>query len=243
MRKDSPYYQPSINVLQSASLFNGVNEVMMEEILGHFSPMTLPKKTSIYSWQTQTSLFVIIKGRVKVSIINPSNGREYIISLLDKGDVFDVISLLDAKEHEVNIETIEEVELLKTSTQTARDWLEKNPEFNKNFLPYIGERMRYLENSSSGLALYDTMSRLAKLILDNVDAHSKMKNEFPVKLINDLSHESLAQMIGSVRKVVNLNIQELKKEGIITSVRGKLSVNSLEKLLDKCKNITEVPFR
>ena len=97
--------------------------------------------------------------------------------------------------------------------------------------------MRYLENSSSGLALYDTMSRLAKLILDNVDVQSKMKNEFPVKLINDLSHESLAQMIGSVRKVVNLNIQELKKEGIISSVRGKLSVNSLEKLLDKCKNI------
>ena len=237
MRKDSPYYQPSINVLQSTSLFNGVDEVMMEEILGHFSPMTLPKKTSIYPWQTQTSLFVIIKGRVKVSTINPSNGHEYIISLLDKGDVFDVISLLDTKEHEVNIETIEEVQLLKTSTQTARDWLEKHPEFNKNFLPYIGERMRYLENSSSGLALYDTMSRLAKLILDNVDTHSKMKKEFPVKLINDLSHESLAQMIGSVRKVVNLNIQELKKEGIITSVRGKLSVNSLEKLLDKCKNI------
>jgi len=237
MRKDSQYYQPSINVLQSASLFNGVNEVMMEEILGHFSPMTLPKKTSIHPWQTQTSLFVIIKGRVKISTINPGTGHEYIISLLDKGDVFDVISLLDAKTHEVNIETIEEVELLKTSTQTARDWLEKHPQFNKNFLPYIGERMRYLENSGSGLALYDTMSRLAKLILDNVDTRSKMKKEFPVKLINDLSHESIAQMIGSVRKVVNLNIQELKKEGIISSVRGKLSVNSLEKLLDKCKNI------
>ena len=237
MRKDSPYYQPSIDILQNASLFNGVNEEMMEEILGYFSPMTLPKKTSIYSWQTQISLFVIIKGRVKVSTINPSSGREYIISLLDKGDVFDVISLLDAKEHEVNIETIEEVELLKTSTQTARNWLEKNPEFNKNFLPYIGERMRYLENSSSGLALYDTMSRLAKLILDNVDTHSKINNEFPVKLINDLSHESIAQMIGSVRKVVNLNIQELKKEGIISSVRGKLSVNNFEKLLDKCKDI------
>jgi CRP-like cAMP-binding protein len=210
---------------------------MMEEILGHFSPMSLPKKTVIYPWQTTKSLFVIIKGRVKVSQINPNNGREYIISLLDKGDVFDVISLLDAKEHEVIIETIDEVQLLKTSTQTARDWLEKHPEFNKNFLPYIGERMRYLENSSSTLALYDTMSRLAQLILDNVDTHSKSKKEFPVKLIYDLSHEALAQMIGSVRKVVNLNIQELKKEGIISSVRGKLSVNSLEKLLDKCKNI------
>jgi CRP-like cAMP-binding protein len=237
MRKDSIYYLPSVNVLQSAALFNGVDEVMMEDILGHFSPITLSKKRVVNSWETKESFFVIISGRVKISRINPQNGREYIISLLDKGDVFDVISLLDAKEHEINIETIDEVQLLKTSNQIARDWLEKHPEFNKNFLPYIGESMRYLENSASSLALYDTMSRLAKLILDNVETHNKLKKELPVKLINDLSHESIAQMIGSVRKVINLNIQELKKEGIVSSVRGKLSVVSLEKLLDKCKDI------
>ncbi len=237
MRKDSQYYIPSIKVLQSATLFNGVDEVVLDEILGYFSPMTLPKKTLIYSSQTKMSFFIIIQGRVKISKINPSNGREYIIALLDKGDVFDVISFLDLKEHEVNIETIEEVQLLKTSMQVARNWLDKHPEFNKNFLPYIGESMRYLENSGSNLALYDTMSRLAKLILNNVNIHNKLEDEFSVKLINDLSHEAIAFMIGSVRKVVNLNIQELKKEGIISSSRGKLSVSNLEKLLDKCKNI------
>jgi len=42
-------------------------------------------------------------------------------------------------------------------------------------------------------------------------------------------------MIGSVRKVINLNIQELKKEGIIDSVRGNLSVKDLQKLLEKAK--------
>ncbi len=54
-------------------------------------------------------------------------------------------------------------------------------------------------------------------------------------MINDLSHESLAQMIGSVRKVVNLHIQELKKEGIINSKRGKLSIINLQKLTEKAK--------
>lgn len=237
MRKDSPYYISSVNVLQNTSLFNGVDEETMEEILGHFSPITLPKKRVVNSWETKESFFVIISGRVKISRINPQNGREYIISLLDKGDVFDVISLLDTKEHEVNIEAIDELQLLKTSIETARNWLEKHSEFNKNFLPYIGNKMRSLENTSSNLALYDTMTRLAKLILDNVNSNNKEEKEFPVKLINDLSHEALAQMIGSVRKVVNLNIQELKKEGTITSIRGKLSVVNMQKLLDRCKDI------
>jgi len=237
MRKDSPYYQPSINVLQSATLFDGVDEKMMEEILGYFTPMTLPKKSLIHPSQTKESFFVIISGRVKISQINPETGREYIINILEGGDAFDIISLLDREVHEVIIEAIDEIQLLKTSIHTARNWLDIHPKFNKNFLPYLGNRMRLLENSATDLALYDTMTRLAKLILRYVDDKSnQQEQEYPVKLINDLSHEALAQMIGSVRKVINLNIQELKKEGIIDSVRGSLSAKNLQKLFERAKD-------
>ncbi|MEA3373696.1 MAG: cyclic nucleotide-binding domain-containing protein, partial [Campylobacterota bacterium] len=95
MRKDSPYYLPSINILQSATLFQGVDEEMMEEILSYFSPMTLPKKSVISPSQAKESFFVIISGRVKISQINPETGREYIIFLLEGGDAFDIISLLE----------------------------------------------------------------------------------------------------------------------------------------------------
>ncbi len=237
MRKDSPYYLPSINVLQGTTLFHGVDAEMMEEILGHFTPMTLPKKSIVHSWQTKESFFVIISGRVKISRINIETGREYIIFLLQGGDAFDIISLLDREEHEVVIEVIDELKLLKTSMDTARNWLDTHPEFNKNFLPYLGDRMRLLENSATNLALHDTITRLARLILQYVDnKNTNQEKEYSVKLINDLSHEALAQMIGSVRKVVNLNIQELKKRGIIDSTRGKLSVRNLQKLLEKAKD-------
>jgi CRP-like cAMP-binding protein len=238
MRKDSPYYLSSINVLQSAALFQGVDEQMMEEILGYFTPMTLPKKSVIDFSQTKESLFVIISGRVKLSKTNPETGHEYIISLLEGGDMFDIISLLDGKEHEVVIEAIDELQLLKTPIATARSWLDEHPEFNKNFLPYLGDRIRLLEDSDADLALYDTMTRLVKLILRYVDRDDTMQEEsvYPVKQINDLSHETLAQMIGSVRKVVNLNIQTLKKEGAITSIRGQLSVKNLQKLLERSED-------
>jgi CRP-like cAMP-binding protein len=236
MRKDSSYYNQSIKVLQNSTLFSGLEESMIEEILGYFTPVTLPKKTIIHYSQTIESVFIILKGRVKLSKINPSNGREYIVSLLEQGDVFDVITLLDKREHEINIESIDELQLLKTSTTIARDWLNNNPMFNKNFLPYVGNRMRLLEEAGSNLVLYDTITRLAKLILSNVNKHNiKNQEDFSVKLINNLSHESLAQMIGSVRKVVNMNIQELKKEGIVNSMRGKLSVTNLQKLIEKAK--------
>jgi CRP-like cAMP-binding protein len=236
MRKDSPYYLPSIQVLQGAALFKGVDEEMLDEILGHFVPMTLPKKSIISSEQTAESLFVIIGGRVKISQVNPETGREYVIYVLERGDVFDIISLLENREHHVIFEVIDELQLLKTSAQTARDWLDMHPEFNKNFLPYIGKMMHLLEDKAVDMALYDTATRLTRLILHYVeDADAAPKKEYEVKLISDLSHEALAQMIGSVRKVVNIHIQELKKEGIIRSARGRLAVRNLQKLLEKAK--------
>jgi CRP-like cAMP-binding protein len=238
MRRDSPYYIPSIRALQSASLFRGVDEEMMEEILSHFIPMTLPKKSVIASWQTVESFFVIIGGRVKVSRIDPETGREYTVFLLSRGDAFDVISLLEGKEHDVTIEAVDELQLLKTSMKTARDWLDRHPEFNKNFLPYLGKKMHALEDAAADLALLDTTTRLARLILHHVDAKSDGPAErYAVRLIDDLSHETLAQMIGSVRKVVNLDIQKLKKENIIEASRGKLLVKDLQALAQKAKTV------
>ncbi len=231
MREDSPYRRQSIEILQNAVLFDNVDNQTMAEILKHFTLITLPKKSMIYPWQTKESFFIVISGRIKVSQINPETGHEYIISILQGGDAFDVITLLDGEEHEVIMEAIDEIKLIKTPVKTARSWLDNHPEFNKNFLPYLGSRIRQLEDSATDLALYDTMTRLSKLILRHVDNNTNKQGS--VKLINDLSHEALAQMIGSVRKVVNLNIQELKKDGIIDSVRGNLSLKNLQKLLER----------
>jgi DNA-binding transcriptional regulator LsrR (DeoR family) len=67
-----------------------------------------------------------------------------------------------------------------------------------------------------------------KLLLKNID---KSVKNFP--LIHNLSHEDIASMIGSVRQVVNRQLQELKKEGIINIRRKQIAVNDLNKLLLK----------
>ncbi len=233
MRKDSTYYDKSINILQNATIFQGVDLDTIEDILCTLTPMTLPRKSTIHYTKTYKYFYIILTGRVKISKINPENGREYIISLLKKGDVFDIVTFLTNKEQEINIEAVEEIELLETSMQTARALLDQNPIFYKNFLPYVGKRVEDFKNAASNLALYNTKTRLAKLILDHAHKHIK-GDEYSVKHINDLSHDALSQMIGSVRKIVNLNIQELKKDKIITSSRGNLSILDINKLRKIC---------
>jgi len=94
--------------------------------------------------------------------------------------------------------------------------------------------MRKLEDLSTDLALYDTMTRLARLILRHVVPHHPLstEGEHTLKLIHDLHDESLARMVGSVRQVVNRHLQHWRKQGVLHKQSFHTEVRKLEILQD-----------
>jgi len=181
-------------------------------------------------------LFIIISGRLKLSQIDIKSGRSVTLFLLSKGDIYDVLSLLDGKEHLVNSIPLDDMELLKLPLQNAREFIKKYPEFNESFFPYLGKRMRELESFGESLTFNDTLTRLANLILRHTDrCKDEDEKHHNIKLINNLSHEAIAELIGSVRTVVSLQLKKLKEENIVLRDKGELVVKDLEKLIKKCK--------
>jgi len=59
------------------------------------------------------------------------------------------------------------------------------------------------------------------------------KGSHPVRLIHDLTHESLAHMIGSTRQVVNKHLQAMHREGVLDSRSNRLAVSNLEALKEQ----------
>ena len=226
MRKDSFYYDPSIKVLQETLLFSKTKLEDMDDILNHFTPLTLPKKSTISFSEIEQFFFVVIKGRVKISQLCVETGREYIAEILTQGDVFDTIGLLYSKDEDILVETIDVVWLLKTPVKKARELLYTHPVFNENVFSYFGQKMYELEIFAKELIFYDTSTRLARLIV-------RYYKEESLDIIEDLSMETLAKMIGSSRKVVNLHMIALKKDGIIATKDTKLRVVDEEKLYEK----------
>lgn len=237
MTKDSPFFEQTVGILRQTSLFDDVEKEMLEEILSHCTLTNMSKKSILFASDTKETVFIILSGRAKLSSIHPDTGREYIISLLEPGDAFDLIAWLEGTNDELLIEAIDDLRLLSAPVIIARTWVDMHPEFNKNLFPYLGKRMRLMKNTSENLALHDTTTRLARLIVSYVDGNAVPNDAglLPIRLIEDLPHEILAQMIGSARKVVNQNLQALKREGIIASVDGKLFVKDLAKLIAKSK--------
>ncbi len=233
MRPDSLFFPHSLDVLKKSPLFKNIEEKRLTEMLASFHHETWKKNLpAMTSRETLHRFYVIISGRMKVSQINPDTGRELTIFLLSPGDVFDVICMLDEHEHHVEVTAIDDLETLYAPLNEIRRWMEEYPEFNRTFLPYLGKQIRSLEELASDLTLHDTLTRLSRLILRHIDhSESCMK----LKLINDFSHEELANMIGSVRAVISRHMLKLNKDGIIKSERKHIEIKNLHSLLERAE--------
>ncbi len=177
--------------------------------------------------------FVILEGRVKISQINFENGKEQILYLLSKGDMYDIVTLLDGKMHENMALALDDVRLLVFPIELFREWIETKPSFNRLFFPYIAKQLRDIETLAADLSLYDTTTRLVRLIARNIEQKGDKQT---LKLINNLSHEELANLVGTVRKVLNRNLQTLKRQGLIDVKRKEIRIKDSQNLLEHLPN-------
>jgi CRP/FNR family transcriptional regulator len=206
-----------------------LDDATLDSLLQCFTFKRWKKNTEFFLGdQTFYKCYIILSGRLKMYQIDPVNGREFTVFLLRDNDVFDIISLLDGEKHTMNFETLDDIEVLVAPIDLMRKWVETHPEIYKTLLPYLGRRMRILETKLTDNVLSDIPTRLAKLILTNVDETS---NE--LQLINDLPHDEIANMIGSTRAVVNRHIQILKNSGILSTERKKTTVLNLKLLIQR----------
>ena len=233
MQQDSLHYARCLEILGQSPLFSGVHDALLKDMLRIFHYTTRAKgEIAISPKQASDRLYLVISGRAKVSVYNPDNGREHILFLIGPGDGFDLISLLDGEWHDAVATALDDMEVLFTTVQQAREWLNQHPDFNRAFLPYLGKQMHGLADQVTDLSLYDTEARLARLLLRNLVPDKLVQG---VPLINELSQETLASMIGSVRVVVTRHLSKWKQEKFISGRRGSWSILDLQALLEKAE--------
>ena len=228
MKPDSQFYDHCFKALRKSHLFADLDEKAIQNMLLKFQLETWKHKTpAMDSLDSLKKFYVIISGRMRVCRTNPDSGRELTLALLGPGDVFDIICLLDHREHKVVVTAIDDLEAIHAPIEDVRRWIQEHPELNQTFIPYLARQMRSLEGLATDLAIHDTYTRLARLFL----RHTKPSPTHDLQLIHDLSHEELAKMIGSVRMVVNRHLQKLKEEGLVEIHGHHLAVKDWHALL------------
>lgn len=232
-------------LVKQANLFADLPVKLIEDFEQEFQLNEWQKGDYIDSDILLKRFFVVIEGSVELKQSNPDTGRETTLEMLYSGDCFDLMVLLDDQPHDVIISPLTTVKLLSVKLSTMRHWLWTYPEFNQQFMPYIAKKMREKEQQASSLVLYDVTTRLSRIILEHINKikfyTGTVEEEHQHHLVNGLNDETLARMTGSVRQVINKQLQHWKKADIIDKKRSQLIIKDLEALEKEAKYTQTLP--
>jgi len=179
---------------------------------------------------TQNYFYFIMDGKVKIYQIDFKTSKEQTLYILSRGDMFDVVSLLDGQPNEYISEVLEDTTIIQIPLQDIKNMILSDEKFRQYFYSYIAEQLKSMENLALSLSFYDVYQRVLQLFA----RFTELKDDkATLKVINNLKHEDIASMIGSVRKVVNRSLQQLKADGIIDISRKNIHIKNFQKLLDK----------
>ncbi len=215
-------------------IFNKLDQRFEQEFIKYGKIVSFKKKDIPFNGNELSSFFyIVLKGKIKSYQINFNNAKEQTLFIYRQGDMFDTITLLDCKPHEVLYEVLESVELLELPIEKVREWLRTNKQFNRHFFPYIASQMRHTEELASDLSLYSTSERLSKLLLQNINPNDKHY----FQLIQNLSKTEIAKLLGTVRHVVERHLKELEKDNTIETSRKNIFIKDVNRLINQTKKL------
>jgi len=179
---------------------------------------------------TEKYFYFIMSGKIKVFQIDFESSKELTLYMLSYGDMFDVVSLLDSQTNQYTSEVLEDTHLVQVPLEDVKAMILADSQFRQYFYSYLAKQLNSLENLAVSLSFYDVYHRVLKLFAKFTEI---VNGKTKLKIIDNITHDDIASMVGSVRKVVNRSLQRLKKDGIIEIQRKKIHIKNFQKLLDK----------
>jgi len=185
-----------------------------------------------------TGLHLLLRGRMK-TVRFSEKGRVMILDLLDAGDVFGEMSLVEGLESEPTFaEALQAVEIETIPRFVVDPALKGRPALAIALARLMGARRNRLERRLGTQVFLRVPSRLAFLLLDLAERFGEALSSPKTssagearRLVLDipLSQQDLGNLIGASREIVSLTLSEFRRRGAV-SMLGRRMVIEIDKL-------------
>ena len=170
--------------------------------------------------QTPRGIFLLCKGRVKLSI-GSSDGKMLILKISEPGEVLGLSATISGKPYELTAETLDPCQVNFVKRDDFLRFLREHNEVCLRVAEQLSDKYNTACHEIRALGLSHTAAeKLAKLLLDWSEKNGG-RHTGQMKLT--LTHEEIAQMIGTSRETVTRLFADFKKKQLI-QLRGSTLV-------------------
>jgi CRP-like cAMP-binding protein len=180
-----------------------------------------------------TALFIIRKGQVAIRLSSP-DGKEATLALLERGDFFGELALLDGEPRSTDAVAREETELLSLQRESFRGYLESSPQVALDLLASLSRLVRRVTQLVHDATFLDARTRLIRVLLELARSQGKPGAE-GVVIAQKLTQLELANLCGLTRESTNKWLRFLVREGLLSYEGGQITLVHPERLLQESK--------
>jgi CRP/FNR family transcriptional regulator, cyclic AMP receptor protein len=209
-----------VDVLRKVPLFRHLSEADVVALAEAARERSYPKNSVIlFEDDPGDALYVVATGTVKVVLIG-EDGREVILSVLGPGDFFGEMALIDDEPRSAHVIAMEDSNLYVLRREDFQSCLKLQPGIALALLKELSRRLRRVDEKVGGLVLLDVPGRVARLLLELADENDG------AKITRRLTHQTIAQMIGSSRETVSRTMRQLVDQGFIHISRREIQIKN-----------------
>lgn len=218
--------------LKNCDLFGRLTPEQIDRLESVSRARTFERGSLIYlPSDAGDALLMPMSGRVKLYHIT-SDGKQALLGLIEPGELFGELSLIESGEREEFAEAMVKSRILLIPRVEVQKLMEEVPAVTLQVTQLIGLRRRKIERRLKSLLFRSNRERLIFLLLELVEKYGK-PNDDGVELDIRLSHQEMANIIGSTRETVTVLLGELQLDRSIRVARRRITVMKIGPLAEE----------
>ena len=215
------------SLLNDVALLDELTTDELARVAAAAEPHVLQRNDLLFAeGEEPNHLYVVVSGRIAIS--NKSiDGRESMMALMERGDLFGEMGLLDGLGRSAEARALEASEVLSIPYPPLRDIYEHRPALLWGVVKLLAGRLRNTDTALADSVFLDVTGRTAKRLLEMAGE----SDEF----VLPITQEELAGMVGASRERVNKAIASFIRLGWIDQQERRYRITTREELTRRAR--------
>ncbi|MFE8695889.1 Crp/Fnr family transcriptional regulator [Cytobacillus sp. FJAT-53684] len=216
------------------------HSIEIKELL-HLADRTIKTVKGQYLFQEgekAEELYLIISGKIQISKIT-KDGRELALRICSDNDLCGELTLFThSPRYLLSALVLEEGEIAVIKSEVIERELFQNSALAFEFMKWMSDHFRRTQTKFRDLVLNGKKGALYSTIIRMTNSYGIKKSDGSILINLPLTNQELGNFCGTSRESTNRLLNELKREGIISIKKGKITVHDLKFLKDEigCEN-------
>jgi CRP-like cAMP-binding protein len=174
------------------------------------------------------SVYFVNGGRVKISKVT-RDGKELTLAYRGPGDLFGELAMVDGGPREEMAEAMDNALLTELERGDFERLVQAQPLLGFRLAKLLTVRRREIENKIENLVFKDVNAKLAELLL-RLGSDYGVDDARGTLVALKITHQEMANLIGSTRETVSLTLSQFKRRGLIRTDGRKVIIADREGL-------------